>query len=233
MPAERWTGYERFCPFAKALDVIGERWTLVIIHALLGGSLRYSELDRRLPGVSTNVLSNRLRKLEAAGVVMRSIGEPSDGVRYGLTERGWELAPAMAEIRRWGVTELIGLNSDEGASYDLGYAIPDNLDLDESYEWEIDGKFITLAIVGQTLTVTPGPATNPALVVHTSQQFLRQWAAGDRNWEQGRVAGDVTIDGPEPAWERMLTATNYHGRPADLLGVNRVDGRGVPYGCGV
>ena len=88
MPKEKWTGYERSCPFAKGLDVIGERWTLLIIHELFGGGLRYGELNARLPGISTNVLADRLRKLEDASVIGRAVGDPGDGVRYELTDRG-------------------------------------------------------------------------------------------------------------------------------------------------
>jgi len=216
MPAEKWTGYERFCPFAKGLDVIGERWTLLIVHELLGGGLRYGRLKTRLPGISSNVLADRLRKLEAAGVVKRGVGEPGDGVRYQLTERGKALGPVMAEIRRWGVAELVSIG-DEPVRYDMAYAIPDDLALDESYEWRIDDEVVTFTIDGPTLTLTRELASDPVLVLHTSHEFLRHWAAGERNWEAGRRSGDVSIEGPEDAWDRMQIATNYPGRPADLL----------------
>jgi len=216
MPAEKWNGYERFCPFAKGLDVIGERWTLLVVHELLGGGLRYGELKSRLPGISSNVLADRLRKLETSAVVRRGVGEPGDGVRYELTERGQALGPVMAEIRRWGVAELISIG-DEADRYDMAYAIPNDLALDESYEWRIDDEIVTFHIEGQTLTLASGPTQNPALVLHTSHEFLRQWAAGEGNWEAGRRGGDVTIEGSEDAWDRMQIATNYPGRPADLL----------------
>ncbi len=216
MPAEKWTGYERFCPFSKGLDVIGGRWTLLIVHELLGGGQRYGELKDHLPGISSNVLADRLRKLEASDVVRRGVGEPGDGVRYELTERGRALGPVMAEIRRWGVAELVSIG-DEGVRYDLAYAIPDDLALDESYEWRIDDEIVSLTIKGQILTLTRGPAAKPVLVLHTSHQFLQQWAAGERNWKAGRSSGDVTIEGPANAWDRMQIATNYPGRPADLL----------------
>lgn len=214
---EKWTGYERFCPFAKGLDVIGERWTLLIVHELLGGGLRYGELNVRLPGISTNVLADRLRKLEGAGIVGRGVGDPGDGVRYELTDRGLALGPAMAEIRRWGVTELVSIDSDESIHYDMAYTIPDDLGLDEEYEWRIDDDVVALTIEGQTLTLTAGPAENPVLVLHTSHEFLRRWAAGERNWEVGLSNGSVVINGSQQAWERMQIATNYPGRAADLL----------------
>jgi len=216
MPAEKWTGYERFCPFARGLDVIGERWTMVIVHELLGGGLRYSGLKDRLPGLSSNVLADRLRKLEAACVVSRSLGDPGDGVRYELTERGRGLGPVMAEIRRWGVAELVSIG-DDAVRYDMAYTIPVDLALDEAYEWRIDDEVISLAIEEQTLTLTRGPSDDPALVLRTSHEFLEHWAAGERSWANGRRSGAVSIEGPEEAWDRMQIATNYPGRPTDLL----------------
>jgi len=217
MPKEKWTGYERSCPFAKGLDVIGERWTLLIIHELFGGGLRYGELNARLPGISTNVLADRLRKLEDASVIGRAVGDPGDGVRYELTDRGLALGPTMAEIRRWGVAELVSVVVGQPVRYDMAYAIPDDLGLDEAYEWRIDDDVVTFVIEGQTLTLTAGPVESPVLVLHTSHHFLRQWAAGERNWEAGLSSGAVVIDGPDDAWDRMQIATNYPGRAAGLL----------------
>jgi len=76
MPATPWTGYGRFCPLSRALDVIGERWTLVIVQELLKQPRRYGALLDRLPGISTSVLADRLRRLERAGVVAREPGAP-------------------------------------------------------------------------------------------------------------------------------------------------------------
>src|SRR6185437_6861214 len=103
MPRTPWEGYGRFCPLARALDVIGERWTLVIVQELQKRAMRYGELQGRLPGIGTSALSDRLRKLETAGVVERRAGAVGGGVRYGLTERGRALEPALAALREWGV----------------------------------------------------------------------------------------------------------------------------------
>ncbi len=215
MPRTKWEGYDRFCPFARALDVVGERWSLVIIHNLLGGPARYTDLKSGLPGIGTNVLSDRLRKLEAAGVVGRSLAGAGEGVRYELTDRGLALGPAMAELRRWGADELLAEPTDP-RRYDHSYAMPEKLDFEETYEWRIDERVLTLTIDRRQLIQTTGPAEEPAVVVTTSMDFMRRWAAGETNWDRGRTAGDVTVDGPEAAWERMLVATNYPGRPADL-----------------
>ncbi|HEY1451578.1 MAG TPA: helix-turn-helix domain-containing protein, partial [Solirubrobacteraceae bacterium] len=74
MPTGPWTGYERFCPLARGLDLIGDRWTLVIVQELLKRPSRYGALLDRLPGIGTSLLSDRLRRLEAAGIVVRKTG---------------------------------------------------------------------------------------------------------------------------------------------------------------
>lgn len=225
MPKAKWDGYQRFCPLARGLDVIGERWTMVIIHNLLGGPARYNALKTSLPGIGTNVLADRLRKLEAGGVVRRAPGPVGDGVAYELTERGMALAPVMAEIRRWGADELLS-ESQQPRHYDFSYDIPTELGLDETYEWRIDGRSILMTIDGQTLTQHPASPGRPILVVETDGEFMRRWAAGEIDWEQGRASGAVTVEGPDEAWDRMLLATNYPGRPADLA--ERVLARQLP-----
>ncbi len=215
MPKTKWEGYQRFCPLARGLDIIGERWTLVILHDLLAGPARYGALKAGLPGIGTNVLADRLRKLEAAGVVRRTLGDAGDGVSYELTERGMALAPVMAEIRRWGADELTG-GADASQTFDMSYALPSELDLNETYEWRIDGEPTVLTIAGKTLTLTSTGGSDPTLIVMTSKDFIRRWAAGETNWDQGRHTGEVTSEGPDDAWDRMLVATNYPGRRPGL-----------------
>src|SRR5260370_8664189 len=103
MPSRPWTGYGRFCPLSRALDVIGERWTLVIVQELLKQPRRYGTLLDRLPGISTSVLADRLRRLEQAGVVAREPGAVGAGVRYTLTDPGRGLKEALRALRPWGV----------------------------------------------------------------------------------------------------------------------------------
>lgn len=245
MPKTKWDGYGRFCPLAKGLDVVGERWTLVIVHALLGGPSRYNELKNGLPGIGTNVLSDRLRKLEAKGVVQRTPGEVGNGVFYELTERGQALGPMMTELRRWGVDSQFEPESEQ--EYNFSYNIPPDLDLVESYEWIIDGQSTLLHIDGQTLHQVAGSRDNsatgagvgstacsdggsggsPVVTVTTSLAFMRLWAAGEQTWDTGRAAGDVEVRGSDDAWNRMLLATGYPGRPtgiADLLLSAQVEG---------
>lgn len=102
--------YGQYCAIAKALDVLGDRWALLIVRELLFGAQRYSELQAALPGIATDMLATRLRELEAAGVVSRG---PDDAKRYELTPRGRDLRPVLEALAVWGLGELSERSSDD------------------------------------------------------------------------------------------------------------------------
>lgn len=97
------TRTEGVCPhFHAAIELIGKRWTGAILSALEDGALRFGELTRAVPGLSDRLLSQRLRELEEATLVRRSVEDsPPVRVSYGLTEKGTQLRPAMEELREW------------------------------------------------------------------------------------------------------------------------------------
>jgi DNA-binding HxlR family transcriptional regulator len=97
--------YGQYCGIAKALDVIGDRWTILIIRELLiRGACRYTDLKNGLPGIATNLLSDRIRELEAAGLIRREDAPPPVAATvFQLTEAGEELYPVLDAIGRWGV----------------------------------------------------------------------------------------------------------------------------------
>jgi DNA-binding HxlR family transcriptional regulator len=95
--------YGQRCPVARTLDVIGERWTPLIVRELLLGPRRYTDLLEALPGIGTNILAARLADLQAHGVlVKRTLPPPTPVAVYELTEAGEALAPVVAELRSWG-----------------------------------------------------------------------------------------------------------------------------------
>ena len=101
--------YRQYCALARALDVVGDRWTLLIVRELgLRGASRYTDLQYGLPGIATNLLADRLREMEEADIVRRHVGPPPVAAAlFELTERGEELAPVLMALGRWG-TELMG-----------------------------------------------------------------------------------------------------------------------------
>jgi DNA-binding HxlR family transcriptional regulator len=103
VPKER-RSYDQFCGIAKALDVVGERWTLLMVRDLLLGPRRYGDLLAGLPGITTNLLAKRLKQLEAEGLVERTrLPAPAtSSVVYRLTPSGRELEPALHALGAWG-----------------------------------------------------------------------------------------------------------------------------------
>ncbi len=99
--------YNQYCPIAHALDVVGERWALLIVRDLLCGPRRYTDLLDGLPGISTNILASRLRELEAGGVVRKTkLPPPAASTVYELTPHGQGLRPVLHELARWGARSL-------------------------------------------------------------------------------------------------------------------------------
>jgi DNA-binding HxlR family transcriptional regulator len=99
--------YEQYCPVAHALALVGERWALLVVLELLRGPKRYTDLADHLPGIGTNILADRLRDLEAGGIVTRRTLPPPAASRvYELTEYGEALRPVIRELALWGARSL-------------------------------------------------------------------------------------------------------------------------------
>ena len=99
--------YEQYCPVAHALDLVGERWALLVVRELLHGPKRYTDLAEHLPGIGTNILASRLRDLEACGIVAkRTLPPPAASRVYELTDYGRGLRAAIRELALWGARSL-------------------------------------------------------------------------------------------------------------------------------
>jgi DNA-binding HxlR family transcriptional regulator len=99
--------YDYYCPVAHALDLVGERWALLVVRELMHGPKRYTDLAEHLPGIGTNVLASRLRDLEACGIVAkRRLPPPAASRVYELTDYGRELRTVMRELALWGARSL-------------------------------------------------------------------------------------------------------------------------------
>ena len=221
MPPTAWAGYGRFCPLARALDVAGERWTLIIVQELLKRPSRYGELAARLPGIGTSVLADRLRKLETARVIERVPGPVGEGVAYALTGRGQGLSGALEELRRWGVGYLTDPAADGVPDHEFDLHYVEGIDAlrDAEFGLVVDGQPTTLRFSRGHLHQAAGPPAGPVLTVRTTSAFMDRWAAGTATWDDGRHSGEVTLDGPARHWDTWLAATGYllayHPEPDD------------------
>jgi DNA-binding HxlR family transcriptional regulator len=100
-------GYDQYCPVAHALDLVGDRWALLVVRELIHGPKRYTDLAEHLPGIGTNILAARLRDLEASGIVTkRKLPPPTPARIYELTDYGRELRKVMRELALWGARSL-------------------------------------------------------------------------------------------------------------------------------
>lgn len=99
--------YDQYCPLSRALDLVGERWTALIVRELLAGPRRYTDLHADLPGVSTDVLAARLKEMETDGLVTRRrLPPPAAAAVYELSPRGQALLPVLAALADWGAADL-------------------------------------------------------------------------------------------------------------------------------
>jgi DNA-binding HxlR family transcriptional regulator len=99
--------YDQYCPVAHALDLVGERWALLVVRELMHGPKRYTDLADHLPGIGTNILASRLRDLEACGVIAkRRLPPPAASRVYELTDYGRGLRTVMRELALWGARSL-------------------------------------------------------------------------------------------------------------------------------
>jgi DNA-binding HxlR family transcriptional regulator len=201
-----------------ALEDVGDRWTLHVVYALLGGPKRYADLQAFLRGAGSNVLPDRLKRLAEAGVVGRSTGDvPGSDTTYHLTERGRGLGPAIQGLVAWGFAALLPSGDDtEPETFDQTWAVPDaGAVADETYQWSVDGVEFELSVSGCFLTRTPGPARSPIVTLLLTRPALDAVLAGKRTIAEAVKAKQVTLNGPPDAIGRMFLITGF---PAGLHG---------------
>ena len=214
LPPARRT-YDRFCPLSLALDQVGDRWTLHILMALLGGPKRYTELKQLLTGAGTNLLSDRLRGLAANGLVTRTTGNaPGSETRYQLTERGAQLGPMIGGLATWGLELLTGTapgsDEQEHRVFDRTWTSDAvTKALHESYQWNIDGADVELAVRGDTIIRIPGRAASPAVTLTATAPALADLVTGRQSVAEAIEHGRITLTGPEPAIRRMFAVIGF------------------------
>jgi DNA-binding HxlR family transcriptional regulator/putative sterol carrier protein len=201
----------QFCPAARALDVIGERWSLLVIRELLLGPKRYSDLQSRLPGIGPNVLSTRLRALERAHVVRkRRLPPPAASTVYELTELGLELQPVLEDLFSWG-RRLIDGPSD-GETVKASYWIPairaaasaNSLPrgLAEEYELRIGDEVVSVAVRDGRVDVRDGECASAAVVVRMDTRTFIELGRGSTSAVDALKLGRLTLEGDEDAAAR-------------------------------
>ena len=204
--------YAQYCTLAGALDVVGERWTLLIVRELMLGPRRFKDLIAGLPGIGRNLLSARLRHLEEEGLIRRrELPAPSGSRVYELTEEGRALGPAMAALGRWGVGRIGQPRPEQTfrpgwAMFPLSYsADPEPIrGVRETYEFRVgDERFHLLADDG-TVIPAAGPAAAPDAVVTMSVDTLLGLFSGSLQPAEAVMEGRVELEGPPETLGRLL-----------------------------
>jgi len=165
--------YGQYCGFARALEIVGERWGLLIIRDLLVGPKRFTDLRRGLPRIPSNILSDRLKELEDAGVVQRRVlPRPAGSIVYELTEYGGDLEDAVLALGRWGAQSLGDPRPGEIITVDSVIMAmrttfrPDAAkDLRASYELRLGDVILNMKIEDGSLRVAEGSLPEADLII--------------------------------------------------------------------
>jgi DNA-binding HxlR family transcriptional regulator/putative sterol carrier protein len=204
--------YDDGCATAYALDLVGERWALLVVRELLFGPKRFTDLRTGLPGASPNVLSQRLRELDEAGILRRRrIPPPAAAWVYELTPWGHELEPVVAALGRWGA-QAPGTRGGGPISVDsMMLALRSLYDPERAAGLAAD-VVVSLGEDGFRATVTPDglrlarePVDRPDVVIRTDTVTLNSVLRGRRTKEEVLAAGDLVVEGDEAVAMRFLT----------------------------
>ena len=200
------------CGIARALDLVGERWALLVVRELLLGPKRFTDLRAGLPHLGPDVLSQRLRELEGAGVLGRRVLPPPAGSRvYELTDRGRELEPAVLALGRWGSRApfppgdaAIGVDAVVLALRTL-FDPPAAGDLTASWELRLGEHRFAARVGDGRLDVARGDAGRPDAVIDTEPGTLAALLWHGHEVAAAERADRLTIDGDRALAERFLT----------------------------
>jgi DNA-binding HxlR family transcriptional regulator len=204
--------YGEYCSIAKALDVVGDRWTLLIVRELLiRGGCRYTDLKDGLPGIATNLLSDRIRDLESAGLVWRENAPPPVATTlFHLTEAGAQLLPVLNAIGRWGVRYMTDpADGDEfrghwfafPASFFLHDRDPDGPPV--SIELRAADSPAVIEVSAGRIDTRLGTAAKPDVVLDGEPRIILALFSGALSPPEAAAAG-LEIHGDISALERVL-----------------------------
>ena len=204
--------YRQSCGLAKALDVVGDRWTLLIIRELLiRGACRYTDMRNGLPGIATNLLAERLQELEHAGLIVSKIEPPPVATTlFRLTERGRDLEPSLLTLGHWGAPLLANRSADEDLLphwlvLPLKLFLVDNAPErpTASIELRMPDESIAVKAGGGTVDVHLGIPESPAAVLTGKPELLLQLLAG-RMTMAAATANGVSLQGSAATIRRII-----------------------------
>jgi DNA-binding HxlR family transcriptional regulator/putative sterol carrier protein len=203
--------YGDHCAIAQALDLVGERWALLVVRELLLGPKRYTDLRRGLPNASPNVLSRRLSELERAGVLRRhKLPPPAGSTVYELTEWGRELEQTVISLGRWAARSPSGLASGAPVGVDsMILALRSRFDADAArglrarYELRLGEDRFRIEVGGDEIEVARGGADRADATIDTDPDTLAAVLWGGQPLADAQRSGKMTIEGSEETVKRF------------------------------
>ena len=197
--------YDQYCPISRALDVVGERWTALIVRELLAGPRRYTDLHADLPGVSTDVLAGRLKEMEAEGMVTRRrLPPPAAAAVYELTARGRALLPVLTALAEWGAADLAQRRPTDALRAHW-FAIPLQRQLAElagtcegSVDVRLDSGTFHVVIDGTGHSYAHGPAERPDAGLVLDMDACLAVTQGQATLREMIKTGQVAVTGGTP-----------------------------------
>jgi DNA-binding HxlR family transcriptional regulator len=207
MPTSR--SYDDVCPIARALDVIGERWAVLVVRELLLGPQRFSDLRRALPSASSNMLTDRLRELEGHGVLRRrTLPPPAGSSVYELTERGSELEPVLNALGTWGRAEPPPANGSLSATSALLFlrasARAHPRPAKQTYRVQLDDRVWTISSPHGQLEIQPEDAAAPDASIQTDPATLTALLLNPAGLDAAIASGSVHTEGSLSAVRRLI-----------------------------
>jgi DNA-binding HxlR family transcriptional regulator len=215
--------YGKYCGLAHALELVGERWALVLVSDLLRGPKRFTDLQRGQPRIPSNVLSARLKELEDEGIVRREVlPRPASGVGYELTEYGRELEDIVLRLGLWGAKSMPEPRPDDVVTADtLLLALRSTFrreaarDLQAGYELRFGEIVVHARINHGALEVDEGPLADADLVVETDET-LHPLFTGELGPAEAIESRRVRISGKRKLFERFVDVFHIPPLPVAL-----------------
>jgi DNA-binding HxlR family transcriptional regulator len=207
----RERSYVDACAAAHAVELVGERWALLVVRELMFGPKRFTDLRTGIPDVSADVLGRRLRELEQSGIVRRrKLAPPAGSWVYELTDWGYELEPVVVALGRWGSRSPAHRTDGELGAESLALAFRADFDpglagdLDASYEFRFGESSFHVEVAGGQIHVTRGSASDPDATIETDPGTVASLLWGGRPLDDAVRAGAITIEGSTSAVERFV-----------------------------
>ncbi|HEY2717124.1 MAG TPA: winged helix-turn-helix transcriptional regulator [Solirubrobacterales bacterium] len=212
--------YGQYCGLAGALDLVGERWTLLIVRELMSGPKRYTDLADGLTGIGTSLLARRLAKLESGGVIERRLlPPPAAATVYDLAPTGHELAAALGPLIAWGlrhaVPEAPGDRRFNATWCVLPFTQPANpqalAGIEATYEFRIGDSSALLLVDDGHAELLPSGSAAPDTVISMDPATVAALGAGRRTIGEAAAEGAIAVDGDPDAAAALLAAFESSG----------------------